>query len=162
MNKSVLKTWTACLAFCAAVPAAMAAGYPEKPIHLVVGYPPGGATDIIARLIQAPLAEKLGQTVIVDNRPGANGGIANRQVANAPADGYTLLLGNPGPLIINPIMAPQDNIDVAKELAPVTQVTDGPLLIVVRADSPLKSLQDIIEAARKSPGKLSFGSPGIG
>lgn len=162
MKQRFWKALTICAAFCAVAPAANAADYPSRPIQLVVGYPPGGATDIIARLLQNPLAQRLGQTVIVENRPGANGGIANRVVANAAPDGYTLLLGNPGPLIINPIMAPRDNIDVATALAPVSQVTDGPLLIVVRDESPLRSVQDIIDAARQKPGTLSFGSPGIG
>jgi tripartite-type tricarboxylate transporter receptor subunit TctC len=151
-----------CLLGLCAQMSALAADYPSRPVRLVVGYPPGGATDIIARLLQNELAPLLGQTVIVENRPGANGAIANRAVATAEPDGHTLLVGNPGPLVINPLLAPDEGVDPATTLEPVSQVTDGPLLILVRADSPIRTVGDIVDRARQNPGTLSFGSPGNG
>jgi tripartite-type tricarboxylate transporter receptor subunit TctC len=144
-------------AFCA-----QAADFPTKPIHIVVGFAPGGASDIVARLLQPELQKRLGQPIVIDNRPGANGNIANDVVARAEPDGYTLLLGNPGPLVFNPFLYKQVPVDPAKAFAPVTQLTESPMVIVVPAKSALNSVADLVSSAKAKPGGLSYGSAGNG
>jgi len=139
-----------------------AAGYPSKPIHLVVGFAPGGASDIVARLLQPELQQRLGQPVVIENRPGANGNIANGVVARAKPDGYTILMGNPGPLVFNPFLYKQVPVDPAKAFAPVTQLTESPMVVVVPAKSPLRSISDLLASAKSRPGGLSYGSAGNG
>ncbi len=139
-----------------------AADFPTKPIRLVVGFAPGGASDIVARVLQPELQKRLGQPIVIDNRPGANGNIANDVVARAEPDGYTLLLGNPGPLVFNPFLYKQVPVDPAKAFAAVTQLTESPMVIVVPANSPLRSLSDLIARAKAKPGGLSYGSAGNG
>ena len=141
---------------------AQAADFPTKPIRLVVGFAPGGASDIVARLLQPELQKRLGQPIVIDNRPGANGNIANDVVARAEPDGHTLLLGNPGPLVFNPFLYRQVPVDPAKAFAPVSQLTESPMVIVVPAQSPLRSMADLIATAKKKPGGLSYGSAGNG
>src|SRR5690606_33283029 len=138
------------------------AAYPTKPIQLVVGFAPGGASDIVARLLAPSVAKTLGQPVVVDNRPGANGNIANDVVANAAPDGHTLLLTNNGSHVYNPLIYKSSRIDPAKAFAPVTLLTATPLVVVVPQESPYKSLNDIIQSARKSPGAVTYGSAGSG
>jgi tripartite-type tricarboxylate transporter receptor subunit TctC len=150
---------TAALAFSGTT---QAADYPTKPIRLVIGFAPGGASDIVARLLQPEVAKRLGQPVIIDNKPGANGGIANEAVAKAEPDGHTLLLGNPGPLVLNPFIYKSVSVDPATAFVPVSQLTESPLVVVVPATSPLKTLQDLIDKARKSPGTVTYGSAGNG
>jgi tripartite-type tricarboxylate transporter receptor subunit TctC len=141
---------------------AQANDFPAKPIHLVVGFAPGGASDIVARLLQPELQKRLGQPIVIDNRPGANGNIANEVVARAEPDGYTLLLGNPGPLVFNPFLYKQVPVDPAKAFAPVSQLTESPMVIVVPARSPLKSVADLVSQAKAKPGGLAYGSAGNG
>jgi len=154
-----------CLVAAAAVSAAaiaQAADYPNKPIRLVLGFAPGGASDIVARLLQPELQKRLGQPIVIDNRPGANGNIANEVVARAEPDGYTLLLGNPGPLVLNPYLYKQVPVDPAKAFAPVTQLTESPMVVVVQASSPVKSMRELVAKAKQNPGKLSYGTAGNG
>lgn len=141
---------------------AQANDFPTKPIHLVVGFAPGGASDIVARLLQPELQKRLGQPIVIDNRPGANGNIANEVVARAEPDGYTLLLGNPGPLVFNPFLYKQVPVDPAKAFAPVTQITESPMVIVVPAKSTLNSVADLVSRAKSKAGGLSYGSAGNG
>ncbi|MCD9121104.1 MULTISPECIES: tripartite tricarboxylate transporter substrate binding protein [Cupriavidus] len=153
----------ACAAvFAAAAAPAHAADFPGKPVRLVVGFPPGGASDIVARLLQPHLQKDLGQPVVIENRPGANGNIANEVVARAEPDGYTLLLGNPGPLVLNPFLYKRVPIDPVKAFVPVTQLTESPMVVVVPANSPFRSMGDLLARARQQPGKLSYGSAGNG
>ena len=141
---------------------AQAGDYPTKPIKLVVGFAPGGASDIVARLLQPELQKRLGQPIVIDNRPGANGNIANEVVARAEPDGYTLLLGNPGPLVLNPYLYKHVSVDPAKAFVPVTQLTESPMVVVVHASSPVKSMRELIAKAQQNPGKLSYGTAGNG
>lgn len=141
---------------------AHAAEYPNKPIRLVVGFAPGGASDIVARLLQPELQKRLGQPIVIDNRPGANGNIANEVVARAEPDGYTLLLGNPGPLVLNPFLYKHVSVDPAKAFVPVSQLTESPMVVVVNAASPVKTMRELIDRARRNPGKLAYGSAGNG
>ncbi|VTU23194.1 Argininosuccinate lyase [Variovorax sp. SRS16] len=148
---------TALLAFAAA----QAQTYPAKPVSLVVGFAPGGSGDILARLVAQKLAVALDQPVIVDNRPGAGATIATSLVAAAPADGYTLLFvtsGFPGSTALYPKL----RYDTVKSFAPVAKVGASPVVVVVPAASPFRSLGDVIDAARKAPGKLNYAAGGGG
>ena len=141
-------------------PSAWAQAWPNKQIRLVVTFPTGGAPDILARTF----AEKanLGQTVIVDNKPGAGGNIGSEFVAKAPADGYTLVMGTVGTHSINGSLYAKLPYDMVKDFAPVSLVASTPNLLVVNNDLPVKSVQDLIAWGKANPNKLSFGSPGIG
>ena len=148
------------LVLAAAVPA-LAQDYPTKAIQFVVPYPPGGASDVVARTIALKLGESLKQSVVIDNRPGANGIIALTHVAKAPADGHTLLMGNVGPNAINPSIykLPYDPV---KDFAPVTLTNLVPLMLVVNAASGINSVEDLIAKAKAAPGALSYGTGGTG
>jgi len=143
-----------------AAPAASAQGYPNKPIRMVVTFPPGGAPDTLARVF----AEKaqLGQTVVVDNKPGAGGNIGAEFVAKAPADGYTLVMGTVGTHAINGALYSKMPYDMVKDFVPVGHVASAPNLLVVNNDLPVKSVAELIAYMKANPNKLSFGSPGIG
>lgn len=141
---------------------AMAEGYPDKPIHFVVPYPPGGASDVLARLIGQSLQQKLEQPVVIENRVGGNGVVAYQHVARAPADGYTILMGNLGPSAIIPSLNKKLPYDARRDFAPVTIVSWVPLMLVVNKDSEINSVQDLINKAKAHPGKLSYGIPSVG
>jgi tripartite-type tricarboxylate transporter receptor subunit TctC len=137
------------------------AAWPDKPIKLVVPYPAGGAADNTARILALQLGERLKQQVIVDNRPGASGTIGAAFVAKAPPDGYTLLLDATS-YTVNPSLFPKLAYDPDKDLVPVSQIMQVPLLLVVPANSPFASVADVVKAAKDKPGKLSFASAGSG
>ncbi|AVA35946.1 tripartite-type tricarboxylate transporter receptor subunit TctC [Cupriavidus metallidurans] len=136
--------------------------YPNKVIRLVVPFAPGGSTDVVARLISEPLRDELGQTVIVDNRPGAGGNIGGDIVAKAAPDGYTLLLAAAGPTVINPSLYPKMSYDPVRDLAPVTMIEREHNVMAVNASLPVKNVQEFIAYAKSHPNQLSFGSPGNG
>ena len=136
--------------------------YPTKPIRFIVPYVAGGAADIFTRTVGQKMYEAWGQTVVVDNRAGANGGIGTELVAKAPPDGYTLLLGNSGPITINPVLYDKVAYDPVKDLAPVTQGTSYPYVLVVPAISTVTQLKDFIALLQKNPGRLTYGSTGVG
>jgi len=140
--------------------AATAQAYPNKPIRLVVTFPPGGAPDILARLF-ADKAQ-LGQAVVVDNRPGAGGNIGADQVAKSPADGYTLVMGTVGTHSINGALYSKMPYDMVRDFAPVAHVASAPNLLVVNNDLPVKTVAELVAYMKANPGKLSFGSPGVG
>lgn len=142
-----------------AASAESAQSFPNKPIRLVVPYPPGGASDVTARLIGQRLNEMWGQPVVVENRPGANGNIATEFVAKAPADGYTLLMGNVGPNAINASLY-KLSYDPVKGFAPVTQTTTVPIVLIVNPALPVKNVKELIAYAKTN--KLTFGSAGNG
>ncbi len=135
---------------------------PARPIRLVVPFPPGGSTDILARALGQKLAEAWGQQVIVDNRPGAGGSIGAEAVAKAPHDGYTLLMAHIGTLAVNPALYPKLGYDPAKDFAPVSLVAIVPNVLVVHPSVPAKNVAELIEYARKNPGKLNYSSGGNG
>jgi tripartite-type tricarboxylate transporter receptor subunit TctC len=141
---------------------AAAETYPEKPIKLVVGFGPGGPADVMARLVAAGISPILGQTVFVDNRPGAGGMLGAEAVAEAEPDGYTLLLGNTANLIISPLLYKEVHYDPAEAFAPVANLGITPNILIVNKASGLKSVQDIVNFARTNPGKLNYASAGIG
>ncbi|ABE46979.1 Bug family tripartite tricarboxylate transporter substrate binding protein [Polaromonas sp. JS666] len=139
----------------------LAQSYPAKPIRFVVPYPPGGASDVTARIIGQKLSEAWGQPVIVDNRAGANGNIAAEQVAKAPADGYTMLMGNVGPNAISPSLYTNLAYDVAS-FAPVTLTTTVPIVLLVNPSLPVNNVKELIAYAKANPNKLNFASAGNG
>lgn len=144
-----------------AAPAAAADRYPERPIRLVAGFPPGGGIDINARLLADPLGKVLGQTVVVDNRPGAGGRLGVELVAKATPDGYTLLLGGIG-MAISRALYNNLPYDTLRDFIPISLLTGQPNILVAHPSIPAKSLQDFIALARSQPGKLSYGTPGVG
>ena len=149
-------------AFVPMVAGAAAETYPAKPIKLVVGFGPGGPADVMARLVAAGISPILGQTVFVDNRPGAGGMLGAEAVAEAEPDGYTLLLGNTANLIISPLLYKEVHYDPAKAFAPVANLGITPNILIVNKASGLNSVQALIDFARKNPGKLNYASAGIG
>jgi tripartite-type tricarboxylate transporter receptor subunit TctC len=144
---------------CAAAPASGAdqAGYPDKPITIVVPFPPGGASDILARMIGQKLSERWKQSVVVENRPGASGNIGAAHVARSQPDGYTLAFMDLTTLAISPSFT-KLSYTPTKDLAPVSMVTFSPHLLVVRKDLPVNNLEELIAYAKKHPGNLSFGN----
>lgn len=139
-------------------PSARAADYPEKPITFVVPFGPGSATDLLARALSASTSKQTGQPVVVENRPGASGAIAAQRVARAPADGYTVLITTNTTQAANPHLFRKLPYDPIKDFAPLTALGRGGQILVVRADSPYRTVDDLVRAARQARGKLSFGS----
>ncbi|MEI7785673.1 MAG: tripartite tricarboxylate transporter substrate binding protein [Betaproteobacteria bacterium] len=136
--------------------------YPNRVVKIQLGYAPGGSADIMARLICEYLGNSLKQSFIVENRPGASGNIAVQNVARAPADGYTLLFGNPAEMVVNKILTKDLGFDPDADFVPVVQVFNIPLGLVVPAKSAYKSLADLVEDARRQPKKVTFASAGGG
>ncbi|MBI3199271.1 MAG: tripartite tricarboxylate transporter substrate binding protein, partial [Rhodospirillales bacterium] len=146
----------------AALPAAAQAPYPDKPIRLVVPYPPGGTTDIMARTLQEPLSKALGQPVIVDNKAGAAGAIGTKQVAAAAPDGYTLVFGNNGPSAIVPLLQKDVGYDPVKDFAPVSLVSIAPLVLVLHPSVPAGNVKELIAWAKTQPGGVEYATAGAG
>ncbi|NML47575.1 tripartite tricarboxylate transporter substrate binding protein [Ramlibacter sp. G-1-2-2] len=146
----------------AAAPLAFAQDYPVRPIRLVVGYPPGGANDIIARLMAQHLSEELGQQVVVDNRAGANGVIGSDAVAKAAPDGYTLLAAGMTPMVLNRLTYKKLPYNAASDFVGISEVASSPMLFAVRPDLKLRSLDDLVKLARDKPGKINFATVGSG
>jgi tripartite-type tricarboxylate transporter receptor subunit TctC len=137
------------------------ANYPDKPIRMVVPFPPGGAVDILGRLVAQHLGEQMKQAIVVENRSGANGSVGNEAAAKAAPDGYTILLGANG-LATNAWLYPNRAFSELKSLAPVAYVGSAPLIMVVPDNSPAKSLKDIIDVAKGDPSRISYASAGPG
>jgi tripartite-type tricarboxylate transporter receptor subunit TctC len=137
--------------------------YPARPIRFIVPFPPGGGTDIYARIIGPKLAEALRQQVVVDNRAGAAGGLGAELAAKAPSDGYTIWIGQTSNLAIGPALRTKNSYDPVKDFAPITLLSKAPSVMVVNADSPVTSIKGLVAAARSSPaGKLTYATAGIG
>ncbi|WP_209539659.1 tripartite tricarboxylate transporter substrate binding protein [Variovorax sp. 1615] len=143
-------------------PAAAQQDYPNKPIRLIVPFTPGGVTDTGARVVADKLGARLGQTVVVDNRPGASGNIGTQMVATAAPDGYTLLLGFDGTLVINPHVYAKVPFDTLKDFVPVSKIGDAVLIIVVHPSVPAKTLSELVAYSKTNPGGVSYGSAGTG
>ena len=134
--------------------------FPVKTIRLVVAYPPGGTADVLSRAIAEGLSQRLGQRVVVENKPGANGNIAADLVAKSPADGYTLLMTAPGPLAVNANLYATLPFDPATAFAPVSLAGVAPLLLVVPASLPVRNLKELLDYAKANPSKATFASQG--
>ena len=140
---------------------AQAAEYPSRPIRIVIGFAPGGAADYVARAMSNAFAKAIGQSVAVDNKPGNGSSIAADLVAKSPPDGYTLLIASPSSISVNPALNPALPYS-ARDLAPVTKMTTSPLVLAVNPATGIRSVPELIAAARKDPGKLNYSSSGNG
>ncbi|HKU46469.1 MAG TPA: tripartite tricarboxylate transporter substrate binding protein [Burkholderiales bacterium] len=138
-----------------------AQSWPTKPVKLIVTYPPGGSSDLMSRVYGAKLAELWGQQVIIESKPGAAGSIGMDFAAKQPNDGYTFVVGNLGPVAVNPLLS-KVPYNIEKDFIAVSMISTGPNVLVVRADSQFKSLAEIISYARQNPGKLNYGTSGPG
>jgi tripartite-type tricarboxylate transporter receptor subunit TctC len=141
---------------------AQAHTYPSKPIRLVVPFPPGGTTDILARTVGQKMTEVWGQPVVIDNRPGAGGNIGSDQVAKAAPDGYTLLMGTISTHAINPSLYKKLPFDPVRDFAPVSRIGTLPNILIVHPSVPVTSVKELIELAKSKPGELNFASSGVG
>jgi tripartite-type tricarboxylate transporter receptor subunit TctC len=141
---------------------ALAQAWPTKPVKLVVNFPPGGAADQIARAIGTPLAEALGQPVVVENRGGANGNLGGEMVARSAADGYTLLMSSGGMVSVNPHIYARMPFDPAKDLTPVASAARVLVFLVAKNELPVNNIQEFLAHVKANPGRLSFGSAGNG
>jgi tripartite-type tricarboxylate transporter receptor subunit TctC len=150
------------LAGLALATAAQAQSWPQKPVRFIVPFPPGGATDISARMVGQELSEMWGQTVVIENRGGAGGGVGAAVAARAVPDGYTLFFPSGSVVTANQHIYAKMNYDPEKDFVPVTNVVSGPQVLVVNASAPYKTVKDLIDAAKAQPGKLTFGHAGIG
>ncbi len=164
-QRNTLRIWqalgVAAVAGTGMLPAAWAQAWPAKPITMVVPFPPGGPTDIVARLLAQNIGQQLGQSIVVDNRPGANGNIGNAAVAKAAPDGYTVLY-NTSSIALSPALYKKLSYDVNKELAPVALTAVVPLALVTRQDLPAKSVPEFMAWLKAQGGKASYGSAGNG
>jgi len=142
--------------------AASAQSWPQKPVRFIVPFPPGGATDISARLVGEKLSQIWGQQVVIENRGGAGGGVGAAEAARAAPDGYTLFFPSGSVVTANQHIYEKLNYDPEKDFVPITNVVTGPQVLTVPASSPYKSIKDLVDAARANPGKLTFGHAGIG
>src|SRR3954467_1350596 len=151
-----------CLAVCALVIAAAshAQSYPTRPIRFVVPFPPGGSTDTYARIIGGKLGEALGQPVVFDNRAGAAGSVGAEIASKAPADGYTIVLGQDSNLVVGQAVRATKNFDTLKDFAPIALVVKTPQVFVVNDSSPFRSIKDLVAAAKAKPGVLNYASAG--
>ncbi|CAM4412272.1 ABC transporter substrate-binding protein [Bordetella tumbae] len=143
-------------------PGAAMADYPDKPIRMIVPYVAGGAADITARVLAAQMSHELGGTIVVENKPGANGMIGTDMVAKSAPDGYTLLLDASGPLVVNPSLYKKTPYDPVKDFAPISQIASYQYVLVVPEQSSIHSLDELIAAAKEKPGAVTYGSAGIG
>ena len=142
--------------------AAQAQNYPNQPIRLIVPWPPGGGVDTSARIISQPLSERLGQSIVIDNRPGAGGNIGTEVAAKAKPDGYTLLMGSSSPNAINIHIYPKLPFDPAKDFTSIAYVTAVPNILVVPGTSTAANAQDLLAYIKANPGKVNYGSAGVG
>jgi tripartite-type tricarboxylate transporter receptor subunit TctC len=157
----ILRLATAATVACAISPSAFALDYPTKPVRLIVGVAPGGANDTVARLVAQTLSERLGQPVVVENRPGAGGNIGLEAAANAPPDGYTLLFATSANAL-SVAFYEKANVNFARDITPVTSLVRGPLIMEVNPSLPAKTIPEFIAYAKANPGKINMASAGIG
>jgi tripartite-type tricarboxylate transporter receptor subunit TctC len=136
--------------------------YPNKPIRIVVPFAPGGIVDTSARVIGQELSKRWGQQVVVENRPGGNGFIGVMAAVKAPADGYTLLMAHTGEFGVNPAIFPNVPYDLDRDLAPITMINDAPMVVVVNSNLPIKTIPDLVAAAKAKPGAVGMSTPGTG
>lgn len=141
---------------------AQAGGWPERPVRLLVGFPPGNATDLAARVIAEPLSRRLGQPVLVENRPGQGGSVAMAALAKAPADGYTLMLSATASALTNPYLYKSVGYDTLKDFAPIGVVAEFPMLLVANPGAPFSNVREFVAHAKANPGKLNYSSSGNG
>jgi tripartite-type tricarboxylate transporter receptor subunit TctC len=145
-----------------AAPALAQPGFPQRPLRIVIGFPPGGGIDILARLMAPPMGARLGQPVVVENRPGANGLVATQAVLGAEPDGHTIFFGTTGNLAVNPALYPNAGFDLLRDMAPVSLVASLPFVMVVNPGVEARNVADFTALARARPGRLHYASSGNG
>lgn len=145
----------------AASTGALAQAWPSKPVRVIIPWPPGGPAEALSRVVLTKVTESVGQPFILEARPGANGEIGTNMVAKAPNDGYTILMSHLGPTAISPGLRKDLPYDPLKDLEPITQIIAGPTLLVVRNGLPIHSVKELIDYAKKNPGKLTYASVGV-
>lgn len=163
--KSFLRSWPGRLAVVALALLSLKAaaqGFPNKPLTLIVNFPPGGAADVIGRALAQQLTDQLKQQVVVTNRPGANGNLGADAVAKAPADGYTLLMSSGGAVTVNPFLYPNMPFDPVKDLTPVASAARVLVFLMAHPSVPVKDVKEFVAYVKANPGKLSYGSAGSG
>jgi len=160
-NKKGLKFLIAATTLWAGMALAQSGSYPNKPIKFIVPYPPGGGTDVIARIVQEPLSSNLGQQVIIENRGGAGGSIGSEAAARSPADGYTVLF-TLSSHTINPAIYPKLSFNTEKDFLPVVTIASLPQILVANPDFPVKNVKDVIDMAKAKPGTIAYASVGNG
>ena len=160
----IARSFIALAAVVAALGAAQAQvqDYPNRPITLVVPYAAGGGNDVMARIVGEKMSKTLGQQVVIDNRPGAGGALATRQVAKAAPDGYTLVIGGTGSLAVNPTLLPNVGYDVRKDFAPVGMIGSSAMIVIIHPTIPAKTIPELIALAKQEPGKYTYASAGVG
>ena len=146
----------------AATESTFAQVFPDRPVRIIVGYPPGGGTDLVARIVQQPLSQRWGQPVVVDNRPGANAIIAAEAVAKAKPDGYTLLMAYATEVAVNPVTVKKLPYDPVRDFTPIMQLASAPLVLAVHPDLAAKDVRELVALAKAKPGTLSYSSSGSG
>lgn len=156
-----MKKLLAALLYLAFASSAFAQAWPSKPIRVIIPWPPGGPAEALMRTVSLKMTEVLGQTFVLESRPGANGEIGTASVAKAAPDGYTILMSHLGPTAISPGLKKDLPYDVLKDFEPITQIIAGPTLLVVRNGLPVKSVKELVAHAKANPGKLSYASVGI-
>ena len=161
-RRTLIATWMAAFCLGGAVFTAHAQTYPSKPVRLIVPFPAGGATDLFARSLSQKLGDKLGQSLVVENRPGAGGTLGSDLAAKAVPDGYTLLLATSSTHSIGPNLNPRMPYDAVKDFTPISQVGNAPSIMLVPNSSPAKTVKEWIDYAKKNPGRLNYASSGNG
>ena len=161
-NSSALPAVSTLIATLVFASQALAQAFPSKPIRFIVGFPPGGATDTVTRAVAPKMSESLGQPVLVENNGGASGLIASQMVARSAPDGYTILLNTTGGHLIRPFVEKATPLDPLKDFTPITQLIESVFAIAANPVTGPKSLEDLVEQARRFPGKLAYGTAGLG
>ena len=161
MTTQLTRRYYLALSAALALPAVQAQSWPSKATRLIVPFAPGGSTDVVARMLGQKLSEFWGQPVVVENRAGAGGNVGADVVAKSAPDGYTLLLAS-GSITINPSIYAAMPFDTVRDFTPISNVASGPMLVVVQDKAPWRSLKDLIQDAKANPGKINFGSAGVG
>ncbi len=160
--KSIQHLAAALLATTALGVAAQPAPWPNKPVKVIVAFTAGGTTDILARAVGQQLSDKLKQPFVIDNKPGAGGNTGTEMVVRSPADGYTLIVNSVGPIAVNPTLYPKLGYNPLTELVPIVQIADVPNVLIVHPSLPVRTVDEFIAHAKANPGKLNYGSTGIG
>ena len=153
--------WIAALALALTAPLSQAQPYPNKPIRMILAFPPGGPTDIVARVLAQKLTEQIGQQVVVDNKPGAGGNIGAELAARAPNDGYTMFY-NTSAIVINPALYGKASYDTLKDFVPVALTAAIPMVLVVHPSLPAKNMKEFVDLVKSKPGQMSYSSSGTG
>lgn len=162
LNRRTLGRWLTAGLLAPGLAAHAQTSYPDKPIKLVIGYPPGGSVDYVGRLVGEALGQRLKTPVVIDNQGGAAGAIAAQRVVSSPADGYTLLVGASNELVATRLVNPAQRYDAQKDMTPLGLIARAPVLLVAGPRAGVKTLPELIELARRKPGQLSYGSSGVG